>query len=185
MADTNHFIWEAEDMEGMEITNPSDEVQATIDRIDALLSDDVVDAAPSSLYVSRKVLNGDEVRKWFSVQGLTDLLDAADLHVTLAYSTTPVDWMEMGQPWDEKIEIVPGGPRIVEVFGEGHIVQRFASSALQWRHDEFKERGASWDWASYAPHITVARGTSIPDGLKPYTGRILLGPEIFEEIKNA
>lgn len=190
MAERNHFIWDEEEAAGVTITYPAapeDDVSATIARIDELLADDPAfsDAGPSTLYVSRKVTNGDEIRRWFKAQGVCDLLPAEDLHVTLAYSTKPVDWMEMGEPWNETLEIAAGGPRVMEIFGDGHLVLRFASSSLQWRHDDFKNAGATWDWATYAPHVTIAKADEVPKGLRPYTGKIKLGPEIFEEIKDA
>ena len=181
------FIWESD--EGVTITPPPadlDPVQAEIDRIDQLLAAagvDIGDAGPSSLYVSRKVLNTGDLRTWAKDAGITGLVVADDLHVTICYSTRPVDWMEMGQPWEEEIEIPAGGPRLVEIFGDSAVVLRFASSSLKWRHDEFVRGGASWDFPSYAPHITLSLSGVVPEGIKPYTGRIRLGPEIFEEIK--
>lgn len=187
MAD-NPFIWEG--AEGVTITPPpisdTDPLQAEIDRIDRLLAEagvDLGDAGPSTLYVSRKVLNAAEIRTWARAAGLTGLVVADELHVTLCYSHRPVDWMAMGQPWDEEVEIPAGGPRLVEVFGESAVVLRFASSALQWRHEEFVRNGATWDFPEYAPHITLSLSGVIPEGIKPYTGRIKLGPEIFEEVK--
>ena len=188
-ADESPFIWEGD---GVTITPPPDdadagaEIDAEIARIDALLVEDGVslaDAAPSPLYVSRKVLNAEEIRTWARGQGLTALVVAAELHVTIAYSRAPVDWMEMGQPWEEVIEIAAGGPRVVEIFGESAVVLRFASTSLRWRHEELKGEGASWDHMSYSPHITLSYSGVIPEGLTPYQGRIHLGPELFEELK--
>lgn len=187
MSTTNPFIWEAG--EDVIITPPeaAGSVQAEIDRIDAVLAaaggDVFADAGPSSLYVSRKVLNAADLRAWAKAGGLTALVVADELHVTLCYSQRPVDWMEMGSPWEEQIEIPAGGPRVVEIFGDNAVVLRFASASLKWRHDEFVKAGASWDHASYSPHVTLSYSGVIPEGLKPYAGRIHLGPEIFEEIK--
>lgn len=142
----------------------------------------VVDAAPASLYVSRKVVNEAEIRRWAKAEGF-EVVD--DLHVTIAYSRNPVDWMQMGSSWDEEMTIPAGGPRVLDEFGsdEKVTVLRFSSESLQWRHERFKEAGASWDWPDYHPHITIAKGP-IPAGAKPFTGRIVLGPEIFEELKD-
>lgn len=190
MAESNHFIWgEGDEME-VTIEQPSDPIQDEIDRIDAILReagedpDMIADAAPAPLYVSRKVLNAQAIWNWAESQGYKDLLDPNDLHVTICYSTKPVDWMEMGQPWEETIEIPAGGPRMVDTFGEGAQVLLFASSSLKWRHEEFVREGASWDHAEYQPHVTLTytkRESETP--VQPYTGKIVLGPEIFEEIK--
>lgn len=182
----NPFIWEG-DTE-VEIVPPVDAVQTEIDRIDAVLlaagGDTFADAAPEPLYVSRRVLNATEIRQWARAAGITSLVVADELHATICYSTRPLDWMAVGQPWEEEIDIPAGGPRVLELFGDGGaVVLRFASSALQWRHKEFKEAGASWDHAEYAPHITLSYSGVIPEGATAYQGRIKLGPEIFEEIK--
>ena len=62
----------------------------------------------------------------------------------------------------------------------------FASSELEWRNREIRDRGASWDHDGYTPHVTIswkAEGVDL-DAVKPYSGRIILGPEIFEPIND-
>jgi hypothetical protein len=66
-------------------------------------------------------------------------LPADDLHVTITYSLTPVDWMAMGSAWDDEVTI-PMDPRPMERFGE-----LFASNM-------------SWDYAEYgciSPPLTT------------------------------
>ena len=55
------------------------------------------DAAPRTLYVSRKLLNAKAVIAWAKSQGFETTLPAADMHVTIAFSQTPVDWMAVGE----------------------------------------------------------------------------------------
>ena len=141
------------------------------------------DAAPRTLYVSRKVVNAAEIIAWAKEQGFTETLEADDLHVTVAYSRTPIDWMKAGESWTEEVEIAPGGPRMMERFGEARVLL-FASSLLSWRHEEIKRAGASWDYPEYQPHITISYAEKAPDlaAVKPYAGKIVLGPEVFGEI---
>lgn len=145
------------------------------------------DSAPRPLYVSRKVMNVSDITNWAKDQGFTDIED--DLHVTVAYSRTAVDWMAMGQGWADdnrgNMEVRPGGPRVVEPLGsEGAVVLMFASSDLYWRNRDMREKGASWDYEDYQPHVTITYKGDVDLGnVKPYTGKIVLGPEIFEEIK--
>ena len=145
------------------------------------------DARPATLYVSRRVENAAEILQWAEEQGISGLEPAEELHVTITYSRDPVDWIKMDQPWDETITIGRGGPRALDLFGpqQDVLVLQFASSDLQWRHMSMRERGASWDWEDYLPHITLAKGQGEFDlsAVRPYTGRIELGPEIFEEVK--
>lgn len=148
------------------------------------------DAEPRTLYVSRKVLNGPDIIKWAKAQGFTSTLEATDLHVTVMFSRTAVDWMKMGENWaggdkEGKLTVPPGGARMVDKFDGGAVVLLFASSELSWRHEEMKRKGAEWDWPDYQPHITISY-EGAPDDLRtiePYRGKIVLGPEVFEEVK--
>lgn len=163
---------------GWESESPDEEdVIRTEEPVDAPA---VSDAAPRTLYVSRKVLNSGDIIAWAKAQGFTETLAGDDLHVTIAYSNTPVDWMKVGAAWESKIEITEGGPRLIETFGEAKVLL-FKSSELEWRHEAMMEAGTSWDHPEYQPHITVSYG-DLPDNIEPYQGKIILGPEIFEEV---
>lgn len=143
------------------------------------------DAAPRPLYVSRKVRNAAAILKHYAEQGIGNLIEASDMHVTITYSRDPVDWMAMGAAWNSRLTVEPGGPRIMEAFGPDRdtAVLAFASSDLTWRHSEMVGNGASWDWPDYQPHVTIAYefGGDI-EQVKPWLGAIELGPEIFETI---
>lgn len=143
------------------------------------------DAAPRPLYVSRKVKNAAAILNHYAEQGIGNLIEASDMHVTITYSRDPVDWMKMGAAWNSRLTVEPGGPRIMEAFGPDRdtAVLAFASSDLTWRHSEMVGNGASWDWPDYQPHVTIAYefGGDIQQ-VKPWLGAIELGPEIFETI---
>jgi len=141
------------------------------------------DAAPRSLYVRRNVLNGKQIVEWAKSQGFKTTLDPSDMHVTLAFSRKSVDWMEVGETYGDELEISAGGPRIMEQFGKARVLL-FNSHQLKWRHQEMKEAGAQWDHAEYQPHITISYDDESPDldNVVAYQGRIVLGPEIFEEV---
>lgn len=146
------------------------------------------DAAARTLYVSRKVLNAGAIIDWSKAQGFETTIPAEDLHVTVAYSKTPVDWMAVAQAWTNKpngnLTSSAGGPRMVEKFGEGAIVLLFNNTELTWRHQDILDAGGSWDFPEYQPHITFTYqpGNVDLDQVEPYRGVIELGPEIFEEI---
>lgn len=149
---------------------------------------EAADAEPRTLYVSRKLLNGAEFLRWAKSQGFQTTVPADELHVTVAYSRTPVDWMKMGEDWrgqDGRLLVTPGGARLVEPLGDkGAIVLLFNSSELSWRHRDMREAGASWDYEDYQPHVTITysgQGVNL-DEVEPYRGKLLFGPEIFEEI---
>lgn len=165
----------------------------TKDEVAALLAKFAQDAEPRSLYVRRDVLNKRDIAEWAASVGLKDVLP--DLHVTLIYSKAAVDWMKVGQDWyqDDKgeLKVAPGGARMLDLFGPNDskdtLVLMFNSSALCCRNRCIRdETGASFDYDEYQPHVSITK--TIPDGvdvtkLEPYRGQILLGPEIFEEMK--
>lgn len=153
-------------------------------------------AKPRTLYVRRQVLNADEIRAWAKSQGFATTLPEEEMHVTIAYSRSKVDWMKIGESWcygtadDQKdgiLRVKPGGPRVVEAMGPNKdcAALMFNSLDLFWRHKDILDKGASWDWPEYQPHITISYQIDDVDldAVEPYTGEIVLGPEIFEEIE--
>lgn len=155
---------------------------------------DIAKRGRAPLYVRRDVENADEITAWAKEQGFGTVMDG--LHVTVIYSKEPVDWLKMGQPssWgapegDEigsgRLVIPAGGPRVLTDFDKpGLAVLGFASNELGWRNREMQDKGASWDHEGYTPHITIswsAEGVDLSK-VKPYSGRIVLGPEIFDPI---
>lgn len=149
----------------------------------------LTDATPRPLYVQRKLMNAGDVIAWAKDNGFASTLPAADMHVTILYSRTPVDPMKMGRSWaeDEKghITVRPGGPRAIERLGENAIVLRFVDPNLEYRHREMVEAGGSHDWPEYQPHVTISYAA--PDSvdieaLKAFNGELRFGPEIFEAL---
>lgn len=156
------------------------------------------DAEPRSLYVSRTVVNADEIVAWAKSVGFDKTLPPEDMHVTVVFSRAKIDWMKFREdglsmgPLSDKIPegglyVAPGGPRLVERLGPSKdvVVLMFASSALCWRHESVQQGGASWDWPEYQPHVTIS--FSVPQSvdvskIEPYRGEIVLGPEIWEEV---
>lgn len=151
---------------------------------------DIEGKAP--LYVRRDVLNVADIRAWVAKQKIPGIVP--DLHVTQLYSKTAVDWFDMGEPWmqdsEGRLKLIAGGPRTVERFGHGGndspVVLRVASRDLTYRFEEMIERGASSDYPDYKPHVTISY--DVPEGfdlseIEPYDGEIILGPEIFEPIR--
>jgi hypothetical protein len=159
----------------------------TADQAKALLAD----AAPRSLYVSRKLLNAADVIAWAKGQGFETTVAADEMHVTVLYSRTPVDWMAMGNAWDEdqngQLRVAPGGPRMLDRFGSvaDAVVLLFNSSSLSWRHEDMISKGASSDYADYAPHVTLSYSVPVDfdlSNVEPYQGALVFGPEVFTEV---
>lgn len=152
----------------------------------------LTDAAPRTLYVSRKLLNADELIRWAKAQGFETTTPADEMHVTITFSRRAVDWLKVApyDNWDQdkdgKMTVPPGGARLVELLGDkGAVVLLFNSARLAWRHQEMVENGASWDFPDFQPHVTITYAA--PDDfdlskVEPYRGKLVFGPEIFAEV---
>lgn len=139
-------------------------------------------ASAKPLYVSRPVVNADEIIAWYRDQGCTLMVAPEDMHVTVLYSKKPVDWDTMGDSSDRLS--VNGDARSVGPLGdEGAVVMHIESDALSARHDELVSKGGSHDYDSYNPHITLSYKGEGYETANPFPGRIVLGPEKFEEIE--
>lgn len=115
-------------------------------------------STPRTLYVRCDVLNSGDIKAWAKEQGFTTSLD--DMHVTVIYSKTAVDWLKIGlEEWgsneDGILSIRAGGPRVIENFGDGAIVLASSNSYLPYRNMRAREEGAMSDHDDYTPHITI------------------------------
>jgi uncharacterized protein len=150
------------------------------------------DMAPMPLYVRRDVVNADAILAHYRKQ-LPDhaWYAAQELHVTIIYCLSPVDWLKAGSDsWNGdatgRLTVPPGGPRVHEAFGGDTLVLSFASSSLTWRHEDIKWRTeAATSYPNYQPHLSLALVDTLTAAeireLEPWTGPIELGVEIFEE----
>lgn len=133
-----------------------------------------------TLYVCRPLLNGAAIHKWATGQGFKSALPGDELHVTIAYSKDRLEWPAR-RSGNLKIT---GGRRSIEKFGDA-VVLRFSSAKLQDRWRAICAAGASYDFPSYKPHVTVtyeAKGLDLDD-IEPYRGPLEFGPERFASIE--
>jgi len=113
------------------------------------------------------------------------MVPAEDLHATVLYSKTPVDWFALGESWQPEVTVARGGPRKLDKFGNA-IVLRFANSDMTYRHESMVERGASHDYPEFALHVTLSYDAPEgfdPDAFKAFDGELQFGPEHFEKIE--
>lgn len=153
-----------------------------------------------TLYVYRKLLNGKELRQWAKKQGFHKTLKPEDFHVTITYSKDLVDWSEISPDnkpitvinWDEAekpsnskdtlLSVSRENKRKMKQFGEASVLT-FSCDYFKDRWSEFIKYGASHDFSTYQPHVTISYGFEGDiKKIKPYTGPLVFGPEIFEEI---
>lgn len=148
---------------------------------------------PRSLYVYRPLTeeSAAELLAWAREEGFAQVMRPEDLHVTVMYSSRPVNWMKMGGFWgwgpDTSEHLVPfGGPRLVDRIGaDGAVALHFFSGHLNQRNREMRDAGCSWDYPDYLPHITFTYWPGDVDLTKvtPFRGELRFGPEVFEPIQ--
>lgn len=141
--------------------------------------------AVRTLYVCRLVKNAQEIGDWFRMQGMETLLPPGDMHVTIAYSRAQVNWDALHSQTDN-LAVPPDFHRSVEPLGDkGAVVLKFQNPVLQSRWSEFKKAGASWDYPSYQPHVTLTYQTDPAMPFVPFPGEIVFGPEQFTELNES
>jgi 2'-5' RNA ligase len=136
-----------------------------------------------TLYVSRKLLNASEFLKWAKEEGFEKTLDADSLHVTIAFSKKEVEWNNIEK--ETRNVRIKGGQRTISSLGdEGAIVLKFQSKLLEERWKYYLDKGASWDYKQYMPHVSITYSGSGPNikTIVPYDGELLFGPEILKEV---
>jgi hypothetical protein len=169
-------------------------------------ADDITKAKAKTLYVYRPVENHADIIAWAESQGFTSTQPGEKLHVTLAYSKTPLNWAHLHDDYhlepseyarscgcemvsrsddNSKRRKISGGVREVKALGaEGAVVLAFESDSLTQRWMDFKRAGAVWSFPSFTPHITITysgKGVDLTKVL-PYVGDIILGEECWEEV---
>lgn len=142
------------------------------------------DGKPSSLYISRPVVNAADIVAWAKDAGFPTTLPADDMHVTVVFSRAQVDWANVPDHGSDHVTIEGSVGRSLDQFGDA-VVLRFPCEYLARRHHEISALGASWDHPQYQPHVTITWNVGDFDwrNVPPYAGPIVLGPEIFKPVK--
>lgn len=141
-----------------------------------------LEKAEETLYAMRPLKNAVQLIAWAKAQGFPAILESDDFHVTVCYSKAKVEWDNVA-PRGDTIT-VSGGARQVELFGKA-IVLTFDSLDLQERNKELRSAGASSDFPSYRPHVTISYASEDFDfsRVEPFTGDLVFGPEEFAPVK--
>jgi hypothetical protein len=140
-----------------------------------------------TLYVNRPLINGNQLREWALDNGFDTTLAPDDMHATLAFSKTPVDWRAVKRQKDQ-VTIDP--QRNLHQFpardanSAPATVLKFKHPIFQDRWQEFRDIGASWDFPEYNPHVTISYGKCDRDldSIPSFDGELMFGPEIFKEV---
>lgn len=132
------------------------------------------------LYSQQRVApeSAQQIRAWAKAQGFPSVAD--DLHVTIGYSSAPVDASAV--PLAPATTVQNSRARSVERLGDqGAVVLMLGNETsrtqqLAQAHQALRDAGASWDFPSYQPHITISYDAGGLDlsKVQPYGGPINL-----------
>ncbi len=142
----------------------------------------------SNLYISRKVLNTQDILEWAHEQGFDTMMPEDSLHVTVVFCKKVVDWTKFDRDEPEMLFLdIDEGERSIHNFDGGACVLEFKSDDLIERNTALKKLGIKGNHPEYRSHITITykkpEGLDVSD-IEPYRGYIVLGPEVIEPINN-
>jgi hypothetical protein len=168
-----------------QIQNGKTEINASVLHLRSPVKKDFSPSELQTLYISRPLLNGDELATWAKSQGFATTVPPDEMHVTVAYSKQPVDWSKLTAE-DDTLTVPPAANRSIEALGieKDAVVLIFDCPALAERWQQCQDIGCSWDWPSYRSHVTFTfNGNGVDlDSVVPYTGALEFGPEAFEPV---
>ena len=139
-------------------------------------------------YVSRPVVNGEDLAAWAQELGLNEVLAPDAMHVTILYSQTPVDTAAIPLQTDTiSVTLRRAVPfRISSALGVP-----IEHSSLNETHDRYLEIDATHDYADgvFRPHITLKYDTTEEDlarftGSRGFTGCLKLGAERIKPLRS-
>ena len=132
------------------------------------------------LYVERVVNDASEIIAWARAQGFKSIVPPAAMHVTIAFSRNPVDTAAVPARRDPVVIQINAQPKALG--DAGAIVLPISGDAMlklggDW--SRYRRPGASWDFPSYQPHITLTydKGAVDLDKVQPFVGTLTLGSE--------
>jgi len=139
------------------------------------------------LYGFRPLLNAQDLVDWAKSKGYETTLTPEDMHVTIVYSRTPLPMpnTENQLSWGMGTVTVRGGNRSMMSLGNGSasaLVMDSVDLVSEWNN--YRSQGASWDWPSYMPHVTISYSGG-PTDIEPYMGDLVFGPIQFEPIMSS
>lgn len=140
---------------------------------------DDMDEDKRGVYMARPVKDSDarKIRKWAKDRGISDIAD--DLHVTIIASRASFPADEMGDD-DEEVSVkIKGIKRLKDA-----IVLTLDAPKIVARHKAAREKGATHDFNSFQPHITLTN--SGPDNEMPEdfpAMSVKLGPEFRRDFE--
>lgn len=145
----------------------------------------------SNIYISRKVLNYQDIVDWARSCGFKTMMPEESLHVTVVTCKSVVDWNLITRKEPEVI-LVPEEEedeetRAVHNFDGGACVLEIKVPELSKRSAALAKVGIKSRFPEYRAHITITyekpEDMDVSE-ITPYRGVVILGPEILQPVSN-
>lgn len=155
------------------------------DRVTAMVSQ--IETAASNVYAECPVLNGKDLHKWIASICPTPM-PANKLHSTVAYSRESVDLSKIHP--NRPFVLKPSRNRKLKKLGDA-VALVFPENEARTLYDiwsMFRNAGASWDFPSFVPHVSISYNWSVDQGeldlINAYEGPIKFGVYKIEPIED-
>lgn len=133
-----------------------------------------------TLYVNRKVVDWSDLIKFAKDNGIKDIIKTNELHVTIAFSKTKVNWEDFTADTKE-MDINLKDAKLEKLWDA--IVLKFQSKDLEDNWKKYIKGWASWDYKEYQPHISLTYNNDQDIAKsKMFTWKLKLSWENMEEI---
>jgi hypothetical protein len=114
-----------------------------------------------SLYVSRPLLDAQKLHDWAVKAGIQNVVPPSKMHATVVYSRAPLAYEQLGAAPANVSAITK---RLMRLGEDNDIVITLSAPALEARHKQALEEGASWDHdRGYIPHVTLSYSDTTTD----------------------
>jgi HK97 family phage prohead protease len=150
--------------------------------IDIRAPEDEDNQDDDGVYIARRVVAEDakKIAKWAKERGIADLLDEKDFHVTVVASRASFDADAMDDDDEEMRVKIKGIKRFKDT-----IALTLDAPKLTSRHKAARDKGASHDFATYQPHISLSYNGAASDLPKDFPSMtVKLGPEYRKTFKD-
>jgi hypothetical protein len=140
-----------------------------LDAVKKAIGIDTTASGANGVYISRPVLNGQDWYDWAVKWNVPSPLAAADMHVTVLYSTTDVKMVPQLAGYTVSTNGANyGSAGVFCFFGPDNECLVFAwDDYLLWeRNWQLQQNGGVTTWPTYRPHMTIsndANGFDLPD----------------------
>ena len=103
------------------------------------------------------------------------------MHVTIAFSKKKISWSTLTTD-DSSMDLDLEDAKIQKLWEA--IVIKFQSKALKTARTKYVDAGATWDFETYQPHISISYNSDQDiSKVGTFSGKASFGGEIMEEVK--